>query len=262
VVSDELKTFTGTALFDFFARCVENFLIEDLEVSPDEMKTQRKLGFTFSFPVNQSALDKGTSIRSFQGYLMYWTKGFTASGVVGVNVISLLQAAFQRRDLNIKVTALVNDTVGTLVSHAYVDPQTYVGIILGTGANAAYVEKIDQIRKWKGEYGTGEMLVNMEWGAFDEDHLVIPESKYDKILDRASKNVGRQTYEKMIGGMYLGEVVRITVVDLMASGLIFPNVENVGNVLGSAYKFETAYMSRIERDHSQDLSDVNGMFLY
>jgi hexokinase len=189
---------------------------------------------------------------------MYWTKGFTAEGVEGENVVSLLQAAFKRRNLNIKVTALVNDTVGTLISHAYSDPQTYVGVILGTGANAAYVEKVDQIGKWKGENETGEMVINTEWGAFDEEHSVIPFSKYDMILDRKSKNAGKQIYEKMIGGMYLGEVVRITSVELMQSGDLFANVK-AGSLFDEPYKFETAYMSRIERDHSQDLSDVNGI---
>jgi hexokinase len=174
-------------------------------------------------------------------------------------VVYLLQAAVQRRGLNITVTALVNDTVGTLISHAYSDPQTYVGVILGTGANAAYVESISQIGKWKGSNETGEMIINTEWGAFDEEHSVIPFTKYDKILDRASLNAGYQIYEKMIGGMYLGEVVRITVVDLMKSGHLFVKTKRGVKMLSEPYKFETAFMSRIERDHSQNLSDVNGL---
>jgi hexokinase len=62
------------------------------------------------------------------------------------------------------VVAIVNDTVGTLISHAYVDPETYVGVILGTGSNAAYVEKVNQIPKWKTHYqdlpvASGDMII-------------------------------------------------------------------------------------------------------
>lgn len=49
---------------------------------------------------------------------MHWTKGFSAGGVEGKEVVKLLQTAFQRKKLDIHVTALVNDTVGTLVAHA------------------------------------------------------------------------------------------------------------------------------------------------
>jgi hexokinase len=49
------------------------------------------------------------------------------------------------------------------MAHAFADPQTYVGIILGTGTNAAYVEKVENIPKWKGgNVPTGEMIINTE----------------------------------------------------------------------------------------------------
>ena len=34
-------------------------------------------------------------------------------------------------------------------------------------------------------------------------------TEYDEIIDQNSVNVGRQRYEKMIAGMYLGEIVRL-----------------------------------------------------
>ncbi|KAL3894873.1 MAG: hypothetical protein SGCHY_005021 [Lobulomycetales sp.] len=258
VVREDLKTGTAKELFDFFALCVEQFMLQDLGLEKADLSADppRKLGFTFSFPVQQTSLAKG--------YLVSWTKGFSATGVVEQDVVALLQEAFARREININVAALVNDTVGTLVSHSYSDPQTYAGIILGTGANAAYVESTGQIQKWQGtdEDETGEMIINTEWGAFDEEHAVIPFTRYDKYLDRASRNPGRQTYEKMIGGLYLGELVRIATVGLMQSGHMFPKINLATNLLNEPYKFETAYMSRIERDHSLDLSDVNGFGLF
>ena len=42
-------------------------------------------------------------------------------------MVGLLNDAISRKGLKIKVKAIVNDTVGTLIAHAYSDPQTYIG---------------------------------------------------------------------------------------------------------------------------------------
>lgn len=60
-VSDELKTGEGAALFDFIAESVGGFL-DDLGLRGQRLH----LGFTFSFPVHQTAINKGT--------LLSWTK--------------------------------------------------------------------------------------------------------------------------------------------------------------------------------------------
>lgn len=54
----------------------------------------------------------------------------------------------------------------------------------------------------------GEMIINIEWGAFDNEKVVLPFSEYDEQLDRATENPGKQLFEKMISGLYLGEVAR------------------------------------------------------
>jgi hexokinase len=59
------------------------------------------LGLTFSFPVEQTALDKGI--------LLTWTKGFSAKNAVNKDVVGLLQDAFDRKHLHVKCVALVND---------------------------------------------------------------------------------------------------------------------------------------------------------
>jgi hexokinase len=45
----------------------------------------------------------------------------------------------------------INDTVGTLAAGSYKDEDVVIGVILGTGSNAAYVEKANDIPKLKGE---------------------------------------------------------------------------------------------------------------
>ena len=68
-----------------------------------------------------------------------------------------------------KVVALLNDSVGTLAGGAYEDPNVRLGIILGTGTNACYVERIAKLGTLDAERhfsSRPEMLVNTEWGNF------------------------------------------------------------------------------------------------
>jgi hexokinase len=118
--------------------------------------------------------------------------------------------------LDVRVAALANDTVGTLVTQAYVDPDCYVSVILGTGTNAAYVEHTSAIPKWRGPDATGDMIINMEWGGFDSlQRKTLPLTPYDRQLDRDAVHPGQQLYEKMISGMYLGEITRIILAHLV-----------------------------------------------
>ena len=53
----------------------------------------------------------------------------------------------------------VNDTVGTLAGGRYYKGDVIAAVILGTGTNAAYVERASAIPKWHGPLPkTGEMV--------------------------------------------------------------------------------------------------------
>jgi hexokinase len=172
------------------------------------------LGFTFSFPVQQYGINKGTLIR--------WTKGFDIHEAVGKDVCALLQKEIDALGLPVRVAALVNDTVGTLMARSYTSPGktgTLLGAIFGTGTNGAYVEKLDKITKLKNmgeiDTSTGEMIVNTEWGSFDNHMSVLPDTPYDRDLDNESVNPGIQMFEKRVSGMFLGEILRRAVVSLV-----------------------------------------------
>lgn len=96
-------------LFDFIAECVQKFLqYERPELLTMPSSDRLYLGFTFSFPVRQSALAAGT--------LIHWTKGFDAKHSIGTDVVQMLQLALNRKQLPVACEALVNDTVGTMLS--------------------------------------------------------------------------------------------------------------------------------------------------
>lgn len=53
----------------------------------------------------------------------------------------------------------VNDTVGTLAVGHYHDPDTVAAIVIGTGTNACYLERIDAIIKCQGLLTTSGCMV-------------------------------------------------------------------------------------------------------
>lgn len=56
----------------------------------------------------------------------------------------------------------VNDTVGTLAGGRYSNNDVIAAVILGTGTNAAYVERANAIPKWQGLLPrSGEMVSNL-----------------------------------------------------------------------------------------------------
>mmetsp|Transcript_118 Transcript_118/g.274 ORF Transcript_118/g.274 Transcript_118/m.274 type:complete len:948 (+) Transcript_118:177-3020(+) len=242
-VPDELMRGDAPELFDFLAACVVS--LDLVEEGP------RYYGFTFSFPVEQSAINVGK--------LLNWTKGFTTTGVIGENVVELLDAALKRTGFEAKLVALINDTVGTLMSCAYTDPQTLIGVILGTGTNAAYREKVENIPKLPEELREcgGEMVINMEWGNFGSTGKMLPYSEVDTEIDNNSRNKGKQNFEKMISGMYLGEIARCCLYRLYDAGEIWASKETtVPEDLRVPYAFLTRYLSDVEYDMSENLKIV------
>ncbi|KAF1940641.1 glucokinase GLK1 [Clathrospora elynae] len=226
---------TSKELFSFLAKQIEAFLKTHHEEHyagtlrrregnsvPPQHDEIFNLGFTFSFPVNQIGINKGM--------LMRWTKGFDIQDAVGKDVCALLQHEIDELHLPVKVAALVNDTVGTLMARSYTSPGktgTLLGAIFGTGTNGAYVERLDKVTKLTkdknaGEYdsSTGEMIVNTEWGSFDNSLRTLPNTPYDIELDEKSVNPGIQMFEKRVSGMFLGELLRLALLKLIKD----PNV--------------------------------------
>jgi hexokinase len=240
VIRKECMQGTAKQLFDFIAECIEEFLVDN-EI--DRKKTY-DLAFTFSFPVDQSNVAAGK--------LICWTKGFTTEGVVGEDVIVLLNEALRRRSIEcIRVAALANDTVGTLVAKSYQDTACDVGVILGTGSNACYPEQMSNISKWRGVSQKGKMIINMEWGNFNK----LRRNCYDKDLDEAAPNTGDQFLEKMVSGMYLGEITRRVVYDLVHRELMFSG-PNARNVFENKESIETKDMSLIQGDTTTNLGEI------
>eukprot|EP01125_Pyxidicula_operculata_P006081 TRINITY_DN2118_c1_g1_i2.p1 TRINITY_DN2118_c1_g1~~TRINITY_DN2118_c1_g1_i2.p1 ORF type:complete len:511 (+),score=165.44 TRINITY_DN2118_c1_g1_i2:2619-4151(+) len=245
-IMPELQRGSGEDLFDFIAKCVSEVITN---------KDNIDLGFTFSFPVAQLAIDSGMLIR--------WTKGFTSPNVEGKDICKMLNDSFKKiGGVEIKVNALINDTVGTLLCGSYqeVNVDCCVGVILGTGSNACYYERVDKIKKMPADVASkfgDHMVINMECGNFGsrpDTNDLISTNEYDTKLDVESLNPGKQFLEKQISGMYLGEIVRLILRKQVEAKILF---KDNADALKERNEFSTSDMSSIEEDESADLSGVD-----
>ncbi|KAI5288382.1 hexokinase A [Ascosphaera acerosa] len=243
---DELKTGTADELWEYIADCIEQFLEYH---HPGQDLPDLPLGFTFSYPCTQDFIDHGV--------LQRWTKGFDIDGVEGHDVVPMFEAALRKRALPIKVAALINDTTGTLIASAYADPGTRIGCIFGTGVNAAYIEHAGNIPKLA-TYALPPdtpVAINCEYGAFDNERVVLPLTKYDRTIDEESPRPGQQAFEKMTAGLYLGELFRLALLDLLQRGVpLFPGQDHAA--LRRPYSLDASFLAYIEDDPFENLEET------
>ncbi len=141
----------------------------------------------------------------------------------------------------------------------------------GTGTNAAFVESTKNVETLGGLPGSAShVAINTEWGAFGErSELEFIRTYYDRILDDNSPNPDHQmqvlfkrinihdgclrklttdwffSYEKMISGLYIGELVRYVLLDLTCKELLFHG--NFPSFLNTNGSFKSLFISEIER---------------
>lgn len=250
-IPKRMRKGTVDDLFKFIATALDGFVKSQFK---EPITKKLPLGFTFSFAATQNAINKGV--------LQSWTKGYDIDGVEGHDVVPMLQHALDELKTPVEVTALINDTTGTLVASTYCKTNTIMGCIFGTGVNGAYYEKVGDISKLEGKipydivYEAPAMAINCEYGAFDSQEKVLKRTKYDLQLDLESPRPGEQLYEKMISGYYLGEILRLVLLDYHSCGLLFQNQE-IGK-LQVPFVMDTSFPSQIEQ-HSA--SYVGPLFL-
>lgn len=266
---------TSADLFGYLARRTKLFLREFHPEYLDEAAAKDlpplKLGFTFSYPIDQTSLNSGTLIR--------WTKGFNIADTVGKDVVRLYQDSLIQIGLPmVNVVAITNDTVGTFLSHCYASgnsassgsgeiTEPAIGCIFGTGTNGCYMEEIknitklpEQLRQQLIDEGKTHMCVNTEWGSFDNDLKHLPTTKYDVDIDQKySTNPGFHLFEKRVSGMFLGELLRNVIVDLHSRGLLltqYRNYDQLPQHLKTPFNLSSEVLSHIEIDDSTGLRET------
>lgn len=103
------------------------------------------------------------------------------------------------------ISAILNDTTGTLMSCAWKHNDCKIGVIIGTGSNACYMEKSCNAEFFENdvENPAENVIINTEFGAFgDKGSLKEFRTEYDIDVDENSINPGSQLFEKMISGKF------------------------------------------------------------
>ena len=193
---------------DAFFNTLADYLMPVIDAAAD-------IGFCFSFCAEITP--------DCDGRLIQWSKQIQAPEVVGLMVGAELGRRLKARGVQRRITVL-NDTVAALLAgksagmaRRYSD---YVGYILGTGTNTAYVVSNTAVTKVQGLDPQGRMVINIESGGFG----LAPRGRLDDAFDATTLDPGAYAFEKMISGGYLGGLGLVVLKAAAAAGLFSAGV--------------------------------------
>ncbi|WP_191013746.1 hexokinase [Treponema zioleckii] len=155
-----------------------------------------RIGFCFSYVMEIT--------KDGDGIPKAFAKEVKAKEVVGVPVGKSLVEVLEKRGWNkIKRVTLLNDTAaallaGAAISGSGVKYSSYIGFILGTGMNAAYIQPKDSFV----DSDFNEQIIVCESGMCDK----VVHSDFDIALDKKTALPGDHLLEKGCSGLYLGKL--------------------------------------------------------
>ena len=199
-----------------------------------------RIGFCFSYATK--------ILENHDGIPMIFSKEIKAEEVIGMPLGENLLAELARRghDVSKHKVSVVNDTVATLLAAKACYPDnasSYVGFILGTGTNTAYIEKNASIGKIAGD--SGRQIINVESGC-----LRLALGDLDKKFIDSTKDPDSYWFEKKISGAYLGEFSACVLREAVAEGVLS---EEFGKRFSQIQPLNTTRMSNyLEMCHNTD----------
>ena len=192
------REYSSEEFYSVFASSIEPFI----------GKSDR-IGFCFSYAAEIT--------RDHDGIPIMFSKEIKAPGVIGKPLGKEILALLKKRGYdvsNIKIS-IVNDTVATLLAakaESSIEASGYVGFILGTGTNTAYVEENENIEKVK--ESEGSMIINTESGC-----LKLTLSDLDEGFMKTTQNPNCYHLEKKISGAYIGPFSYYVLLNAIESGV-------------------------------------------
>ena len=181
---------------------------EQIAVNLEHLKNKSdRIGFCFSYPMEIQT--------DGDGILLGFSKEVKAPEVIGLKVGECLKAALAEHGWNtIKRVTMCNDTTSALLAgaatagdiHRY---SSYIGYILGTGMNAAYLQPDCDT------CGIKKQIIVCESGKYKN----INRSDFDIEFDKTTVKPGSFYMEKQCSGAYLGPVSTIILQNAAKEGL-------------------------------------------
>lgn len=244
-INERIRQFAAEQFFAWMASKIRDTLLqcEHYEVPEGEPVP---LGLAWSFPIEQTSYRGGT--------VQPMGKGFVAhKGIVGQDLGDLIEAACLELGLHVEVNAIINDSAATLLAQAYRDPNTSMGLILGTGTNAAVYLPVKDLGNTKFGHRDSswfdqaeKVIINTEVSMFGKD--ILPKSRWDEQLNHEHCLPDFQPLEYMTTGRYLGEILRLIIAEAVDTCQLFGGA--MPETLREAYSLDTALLAVIEADAS------------
>lgn len=248
-IDNEVKLLEGTRFFDWMAEKID-LVLSEVGARYGRESAPLSIGLSWSFPVEQTSINSGLVIQMGKGFLC-------SDGTEGQELGELIVQSCRKRNLNLQMGAIVNDSSATLLSRAYVDPKTRMSLILGTGTNMAIHFPVHAIGLSK--FGTRpagwfdyakHVIINSELSMFGGQ--VLPMTPWDKVINSTHLRPDYQPLEYMITGRYLGEIIRLIIVDAVNAAQLFGG--ELPRSMRDAYSFDTSIVAAIEADTSASFS--------
>ncbi|MBR5032228.1 MAG: hexokinase [Treponema sp.] len=189
---------------------------EQIAVNLEHLKNKSdRIGFCFSYPMEIQ--------KDGDGILLGFSKEVKAPEVIGSKVGECLKAALAEHGWNtIKRVTMCNDTTSALLAgaatagdiHRY---SSYIGYILGTGMNAAYLQPDTRHCEERSDVAIqiDEQIIVCESGKYKN----INRSDFDIEFDKTTVKPGSFYMEKQCSGAYLGPVSTIILQNAAKEGL-------------------------------------------
>jgi hexokinase len=248
-IDNMVKLLEGTQFFDWMAQRIDEMLRE-VDTDYGRGDVPLAMGLSWSFPIEQTSVNSGLVIHMGKGFMC-------SNGTLGQELGDLIIRSCRKRSLNVSMAALVNDSSAALLSRAYVDPKTRMSLILGTGTNMALHFPVHEIGRSKfGVRPDGwfdhakHVIVNTEMSMFGGG--VLPMTRWDDILNRTHLRPDYQPLEYMITGRYLGEIVRLIIVEAVETAGLFGG--ELPHSMREAYSLDTSIVAFLEEDSSTSLA--------
>ncbi|XP_073063829.1 probable hexokinase-like 2 protein [Primulina eburnea] len=237
-------TNSSKELIDFISLELAKFV--SIHAKEGEARSrEHKLGFTVSFPADQAA--------AFTSTINFESKDLSVDATVGRELRDQINKSLEKNSLNMQVFALVDDTIGNLAGGRYYSKESVAAVTLGMATDVSYIESPQQASKLLAQQqNSSETVVNMQWGNYTSSHL--PLTEFDVSLDVESTNPGHRIFEKLISGMYLGEVVRRVLLKMARETALFGDC--VPPKLAIPYLLKSPDMAAMHQDTSEDYEVV------
>ncbi|KAK8052040.1 putative hexokinase [Apiospora rasikravindrae] len=264
-IFDHLKNEHPDELFSWIGKCIAEVVADGCQSFGLPQDVTLPLGVTFSFPMVQHTLS--------QAELMSMGKGFaiTSKADLGSHLLKGYETwrAPGRGLPPIRIAAIANDAVSTLVSFVYQSQESQsrkaaMGLICGTGSNATiplrqsmlHPSKLPKVEVLNGHNPDEQRIaVNTEWsinGTAPALRALGLISKWDEQLDAAGEVPGFQPLEYMTAGRYLGELGRLILLDYLKSHRGFAE-EVLPTKLQQRFGLTTTFLSHFKPPHPSAL---------